>query len=472
MNTHKERKINFFSPKSGDSVNIESIPNTVLLLDGNNAIDIGSRCFTDREHLSRTRHSRFPQVCLDSLCSERVLLFHTAVTSITEDIKKAESSEKTIFRKIQYLTKYIDWCDKKGLPCPLKAEGREDTFKLYSQHLENQVSIGRLSKNTAAMYQSTVETTIIEYLELPSVSRKAKRIRKSFHASSPTLPPEEKDTAKYLAVSESIFDQIGDFVLGNQEFPFKFSIPEAIKAPRRHIWLFPTRSIIYDINEPEKYLPRCADYINGRVKDYHKLESDYCSQSEALLAATRLHKKIKEANSTDSNIWRIRLAAIARHAFIVMFLANTGCTWAELVTAECAESFEDSFTLNSEFQGFRLMKNRAWAETAYAVEPWFLKKLKKYFEIRKLLLGDHSSNLLFATKSITNADLINEPGDQVLIRYHKQLQLLDRSITLISSRQLRKYKLNFIGKTQGYESAPLVAQNKKTHSVSTTLLAL
>ena len=244
--------------------------------------------------------------------------------------------------------------------------------------------------------------------------------------------------------------------MSGAHFPHNISIPAFVGLPGNQLSIFPGTSWFKTPAMLEaKAWHSGYNFSEGRLATPAELKLQYPHKASLWsIVLKRAEKQVQLANSDSNHSSRWQLATQALNAFLVMFVAATGMNWAQVLQL----SWSNDFEIFPERQGFRTVKWRARGKRVFFELPIaFVPSFKRYLELRKYLLQNFSSDLLF----FTSAKISAPPGPilSTLRRTYELLQRIDPAIPVIMAKQWRSAKSDWLIRNTDPSTTALILQN-------------
>lgn len=423
-------------------------PEQVIVKVGNKAFDVGSLCYALRS--DKPRAANKPTLVMEpSLLPKRRMAVKQLIKAVSEMMAGMRPS--TVYGMMLALGMFVDWSDHNGHPeCLAGEDATEKAFRGYVAHVEDIFRQGDIEAPTACLRQSHVLKLLKAVTGNPEIGRGVRLIsEKNQGARKGTEPAHSDDFTHLLGMAQMLFDGLDDLLQNNRPFPYKLKLPESLNwETGNHLWVFPTnvwKMPPHFWGEERGMLgkPNWAyDYENGRLATNDEIWHRYKGKTTADKRAkakrfiTYAQRLINEANADYRHRMRIQLAAVAHHAFLLLFLANTGGNLAVVREIETGDII-DAEVVN---QHYRAIKYRAAGKVVTLRVPLsFMPSLRKFMELRKFLLVNQSYSYLFFALGVKQTNLaapaqITEKGLESL---YSLMRNIDPKISVIRARQIR-----------------------------------
>lgn len=444
-------------------------PESVILRFPNGkSTDFGALCYLHREPVSELFYSSRKQsegrrVNLDSFSESRARRVIDLINHISDDLKYSGRRTETVRDYTTRFVAFMFWVDTNGYHDLLSnIQAAHSVVQNYTRHLRERVMTNTISINSAARQQNSVFGLLERFFEVDNLTRGVNLLRNNPAAREATSPPSELAQARILALCETLFDGLTSFLLENKHYPHSLAVPEHLNYPNNILWIFPTTMWFL----PQKMLPggnikwsRGYNYSEGRTfttQELQEVEGFSGKKQTAQNIINCAKRQIRMANTDKNHNQRQRLGLIALNAFIILFLSETGMNWAQLVSM----TWRNEYDVNATHQVFRTIKWRAENKiVAFEIPVQFMPRFRHYLALRKYVLNSQTCDFLFFTlgsngrgapKGITNCGPNN---------IYQTLQRIDPNLSVVSSRQWRAAKSDWLIRNTDPSTAALVLQN-------------
>jgi integrase len=343
----------------------------------------------------------------------------------------------------------------------------------YITHLRDRVRKMELTLNSAANQQSRVMYALALHHEIDDIGRGLNLLYVDPKTKEGTKPPSDDAQSRMISLCESLFEGICDLILEPCSFPHRVKLPGYLARPDDTLWLFPTP---ISLASPRSWAERHSlqlrfrafDFANGRVctlKELEELEAESSSVDDASNAekndrrrramVTNACRQIAAANDDFQHHQRRQFAFHAVGTFCVLFLAQTGMNWAQVVEL----SWSNDFEISASHQAFRTIKWRAGGKiVSFELPAGAMGTFKRYLAIRKYLLNGHACDTLFLGRAMARGQP-PPPLKGNLLSTFTMLRRIDPALTLVTSRQWRAAKSDWLVRNTDPSTAAIVLQN-------------
>lgn len=435
----------------------------VVRFSNGRTIDVGALCYTKHSPASRTRaNNGSAQVVLSSFTSTRVSWIRKLIGVISEELGSALSLE-TLRDRYSRFSNFIHWADDSGWVTVL--DGRNHAraaFAAYVTHLRDRVARNEITINSGAWQQTSALSTLEALMDIEDLSRGLNLLRMDGKTKQSTSPPDEQSQGRVLELCTLVFSGLSHLVLGKKAYPFSLHMPKYLAFPGDSLWVFPTTQWIKTPEMQRAHLTMkhqgCGyNYARGRPTTLEELRS----QAKLLTDDTRkraINMATHQISVTNQNInhpQRLAAGVVALKCFLMLFLAQTGMNWAQLITL----TWDDDFVVETTNQGFRTIKRRAGGKTvSFELPVTFMPFFRRYLDLRKFLLQGRTYNRLFFGLGVHGGGAARAFQRSASTVY-KTLYQLDPSLSKIMPRQWRAAKADWLLRYTDVATAALVLQN-------------
>lgn len=478
MILYQERKANFLElPFPKDYVLLHP-EQTILVYQPGKSVDIGNLCFRKIEENVRRRGKAY-RVVPSSFDSNRVNLVRKIIIYLAARFERQEFRPLTDATHARRVVEFIRWCLNNGKEDVLStSEQTERALLSYAEYLRGRIRSGSLSPNTAGPMQGDAHRFCKDFHQDQNIARRLRPIEKGSRFRTPTEIPDEESVSRVLALASALFNDLSSLVLEFSPFPHPIRVPEYLNLPKNTLWYFPgkkpfltaqDRRLAMTGNPPRKF--RSIDFENGRIFNAEEVIYQYPPRTvkqdgtklldwrTASRAINEAHKKIKLANSSTHDIFRIEAGMKAHNAFLVLFAADTGMNAAVLNDCPYSEDIE----IGEGRPNFRTIKFRASKEISFEVSTALLPKLKRFLQLRRYLLDGRTFDKLFFTFGY-DLGVAREPrkmGLKLLYPAYDVLERIDPSLKFVMPRQWRVNSADFYIRSGDTHVAAAIIQNSE-----------
>ncbi|GGX85511.1 hypothetical protein [Vogesella alkaliphila] len=400
---------------------------------------------------------------MDSLSTERAKHVLALINHISDDLKHSGRRTETVRDYATRFLVFMYWADTNGFYDVLSsAETARPVVQAYIRHLRERVLTNSISINGAARQQSTVITFLERFLQVDNLTHGINLLRKNPAAREATTPPSQNSQARILTLCEMMFDGLASFILEKKSYPHALAVPDYLDYPDNSLWIFPTTVWFVPrkklLDEDIKW-SRGYNYSEGRVVTVQELlaAKGFTGNKQAAQNIINCSKRqLHRANVDKNHTQRQRLGLIALNVFILLFLAQTGMNWAQIVTLPWANEYDISAT----HQIFRTIKCRAGSKAiAFELPVSFMPRFKRYLELRNFVLSGQSCAWLFFTLGINGKGLPAELKISGPYNIYQTLQRIDPDLPVVMPRQWRAAKSDWLIRNTDPSTTALVLQN-------------
>jgi len=432
----------------------------VLSFGGRRTIDVGVLCYKQRVMPDTTTRNGGRRVVLKSLDVSRFGSVQRLISHISASVRYGRLRLESLHSSFTRLIAYVNWADMQGFADVLvNDENARTAFRAYVSHIRDRVARNDISLNAGAKQQGEVARAIGRLYDIEDFERAFNLLRKDSNTSEVTSPPSETSQGRVLAICTSLFSGLSAFALEKRDYPYCLEMPSYLGFPNDSLWVFPgtswfkTPSMLAASKTNAGY-----DFANGRLSTAEELKIEYPAQKTShrwqdVLRDARI--RVDSANADFNHRSRWRLGTQAFHAYFILFIAATGMNLAQVTELPWVD---DEYEVEITRQGFRTIKWRAGGKnTSFELPIAALPAFKKFLELRKFVLQGRKCEYLFF-RSLTP----EEPARRYLSGLdttYKLLNRLDPSLDMISAREWRAAKSDWLVRNTDPATAALVLQN-------------
>ncbi|WP_333668605.1 hypothetical protein [Acinetobacter guillouiae] len=433
-------------------------------------IDIGALCYLIRQpsfktNLGNKRTTLTGKlVQLNSICEQRKCDIRLLISFISENITHSGKRKETIRDMIARLVVFIGWSDQNKFYDILNNQKiAKKSLIQYSQYLKEKVLRNEITFNSAARQQNSIIIFLSDFFENETFfSIGIKIFRRNKKQDKNTQPPSDDAKAKVLALCEHLFDGLTSLILENKEYPYKLKIPTYLNFPENALWIFPAKSWFIHPSKisTKRHAFTAYNYQLGKLNTFEQTNNirlnSFENEQDFYLFVKKAENNIKEANQNFRHIQRIRIGAVALNAFIILFTAQTGMSWSQLINLQ----WDKEFKITSSNQLFRTIKWRAGGkECNFELPVGFMPRFKKFIALRDYLFNNNVFNYLFFTIKERKTFTIEKIKTFTLRGLYLTLLRIDPNLPLIQSREWRAAKSDWLVRNTDIATTALVLQN-------------
>lgn len=362
--------------------------NTAIRVDASlrkSALDFGAFAYLERAQSMTTRPSDEDvfDVNLGALLKHRrkvinAIYDHIYISGINEaTVKKLFERGKTLF----------EWLDRSQLhDAFLNKHTAREAYLRYSDWLyQTVVSGGGIAINTAAERQRLLRKLISLVFEI-DVEEIIRGVPKLKGHAVHFRVPEEAEVRAYIQSMSVLATTFGNFVLGQEKFPFKLTMPNY------STYIFPFKLMPCSTPHARNLNPY-VDYDNGRFKDLLPPTDDVSKKWNK--KARHFMREMERCNSEERCYVRMRLASVALSAYAILIQSITGASPSELILFEYDEALDvEKNHLKKELTSIKF--RAGGKKTRYLIGgSKGLKILRDYLRLREWVLDGGECKYLF-----------------------------------------------------------------------------
>lgn len=471
MSMFSTRSVSVLNLPLPDGASVLKPEQIILRFESGRSVDIGALCYLRREVVSTGRNkirksAEGRAVDLTSFNQARANRVRALITHISNDVRHSGRRVETCRDLVSRFIAFMGWADENDYRSVLdSAEAARSVVRAYAWHIRERVKMNALSVNSGARQQWAVFSFLSDFFDVDELVRGINLLRVRHATVESTNPPNEEAQSKVLALCEALFAGLTDLVLARKSYPFQIVVPKYLNWPDDALWIFPTS---VGFMPPQMLAKRQThyrfgwgyNYGHGRLSTLDELRSikqfaeDTKSQLKAIQAAKQ---QLATANNDPRHTKRIQAGARALDVFILMFLAQTGMNWAQIIDLPWGDDYE----VSASHQAFRTIKWRAGNKDIHFELPIaFMPKFRRYIELRKYLLNGYACPFLFfklgpqATGKATK--IIFGPQSTYIT-----LRRIDPDLPKVMPRQWRAAKSDWLIRNTDPSIAAMVLQNSE-----------
>lgn len=463
-----ERPIKIIDLPLGSDYQIENPELIIIRFPNGKTADIGALCYMHRSptpknwRINKTRKCASARlVDLGTLNKERSVIIRDLIPYISDYLCHSGKRTETVRDLVTRFIAFMYWADINEHYLVLNnVVEANSAISAYVNHLREKIKNNSLSISGAVSQQKAVIIFLEGHYEVDDLRRGVNLIRKKPIVGTLTIAPSEDTQARVLTLCNSLFDGLSNLFLNFKNYPYALKIPSYLNYPKNIIWIFPTIQW-FKLPSTQSKRYNNFNYTDGRLTTPADLAD--ISKDSSYTTLTSLHainstkKKLENANSDKHNTHRMHQGMNAQNFFILMFLAETGMNWAQLVNL----TWSDDYQIAPSNQKFRAIKGRANNREVYFELPRaFIPKFKKFIEIRKYLLNGRDCPWLFF--KLGNKGY----GDPAQIKSgpsatYSTLKRIDPDLISVMPREWRAAKSDWLIKNTDPATAAAVLQNSE-----------
>ena len=194
------------------------------------------------------------------------------------------------------------------------------------------------------------------------------------------------------------------------------------------------------LRKPHEIKNSAYNYAEGRILNLEELVNN-SSFTDPYQVFTHARRKLKLANADSRHNQRLKLAMIAFNIFIMLFVAQTGMNWAQVISLAWSECYDTEVPQ----QNIRVIKWRAGNKVCHFELPTsFMPVFRKFLNLRKYLLADRPCDWLFFRFIHSIKTGIPLPLKNGLNSIYITLRRIDPELPKITPRQWRAAKSDWL----------------------------
>lgn len=435
-------------------------------------VDIGALCYLRRESTvqggqKRRKRNTGRKVDLSSFCPERVDRVRALITYFSENLEHSGRRVETVRDYATRFFVFMSWADNCGYHHVLDdASAAQDVIRSYADYIKERVQTNAIAQNSGARQQATVFTLLEEFFEVEGLTRGINLLRVNPASKECTAPPSEYDQSKALSLCEAVFSGLSALAIGESSYPYALALPPWVGYPHDTVWVFPSISWFMSPSmlsqRDSLWCPAwCFNYAEGRLSTLDELRAvpDFSGDSDnrRRQALRKARQQLERANGDPHHSQRNHNGLTALNSFILLFVAQTGMNWAQVVEL----SWSDDYEVSTTHQNFRTVKWRAGGKyVSFELPSAFMPKFKRFLKLRSHLLNGRKCPWLFfrlGTKGAGAPAQIKSGPTSI----YTTLRRLAPDLEAVMPRQWRAAKSDWLVRHTDPSTAALVLQNSE-----------
>lgn len=427
------------------------------------SLDIGRLCFKNR--VMKQRRSAFHTLPVDemSLDESRIPVIAKCIDCVSLYLQNG-TRNKTVYAIVTNFMEFIDWADSENLPNFLSdRDASHRALNQYCDALTERFRQHKLSANTVAAKERNVADFLGMLFEDEAFSNGLRMMWPDRNASKSTTPPSEHTQGRILALYEALFWGFSELVLEKRDFPFGLKAPSYLELKNDTLWIFPsTQWCVCPHHEAEratwKFPCWAYDFENGHVVTPERmavLHKEHNLNNRPYTFLYIAKRTISEANENKYNYQRIKFARLAMNTFAAIFTAKTAANWTPIISLQWSDDYE----VTTPRQKFRAIKWRAGGkEITFELPVQFMPLFKRFLELRKYLLNNAKSDLLFFGLGIGSSSTPGRFGNN-LTTVTEIFRRIDPHLPNITAMEWRAAKSDWLLRVSDVDTTSKSLQN-------------
>lgn len=466
------REVKIYDVPVSARVKIPRPEQVVLRFANRKTVDVGVLCFLEREAggsgIDRPFRRKLGgrRVVLASKSPDRDRHVRRLIEWISSEVRNGLARGETVRCRCSRFVAFMGWADAMGWDRVLDgAIDARDTLQAYSAYLRERVMRKSISLNSAVAQQDHAVEALEKILDCEGLAQGLHLLRYAPSLTQSTSPPDDASQGKVLALCRALFDGYCAIALDGAPFPHSISVPEFLQFPNDQLWALPSHFWILRgrgemLTRPSR--PGGALVLpSGRIVNVAEADELLLNEPGASTGirwlTTIVARNIDAENSDVKGPYRKRFARRAMSCFVVLFFAETGMS-----VAEAAElQWRDDFEVHADVQGFRTIKWRAGGRVnQFSLPVEAMPLFRRFLDVRRLLLGEKSSPLLFFKLGGAGKDVPSSFEELLLETPFAELKRVDPTIPIVKARQWRAAKSDWLlREVEDVGMAAVVLQN-------------
>lgn len=468
MNLEK-RKVKIYDLPIDPNVSILYPEQVIIRFPDGKKVDIGSLCYLVRQptlkvHQGVVRASRMGrEVQLSSLSEQRYKGIRLLISFISELILNSGKRIATIKDQVSRFMVFMFWVDQNGFSQVLdKSDLGKKILIQYTQYLKDRVSRNEIAIKSAARQQKVIIKFLCDFWNNEDLKQDIPFITLKKSSGNITQPPCEDAKAKVLSLCEHIFDGLTSLILEHKAYPYSLTLPKYLNFKDNMIWIFPAE--LWFIHPEKMHQKRSIclgyNYKSGTLNTIDQVASVRlrCDRTlhDNITAIKSAKKKLIAANQNYRHNHRMQQSVFALNVFIILFVAQTGMNWAQVINL----LWNDKFEVSSSRQLFRTIKYRAnGKECCFELPLSFMPRFKKFLQLRKYILNQHDMDFLFFCIKDKGQSKPASIKAGSLYYIYNFLKKIDPNLVPVTSREWRVAKSDWLIRNTDPTTTSLILQN-------------
>lgn len=471
----EQRKVKTYDFPLVEGLEILKPEQVIIRLSNGKTIDIGSLCYLVRQETQKAGLRRWRNmnggllVKIDSLSNQRVKDVRHLLKHISSLLAFGGIRLETIRDRVTRFIPFMYWIDSHGYYDVLhNIDVARESLYQYIYYLKERSLRNEISINSAARQQDSVIRLLSDVLEYEELKNNLPLIRVCRAIKKTTEPPCENEQGKVLSLCNSLFDGLTTLVLDYKLYPFPLAMPNYLGFDNNLLWVFPAELWFMHPKKANQKRKMCLgyNYQSGVLNTLEQINSLRVSPAtflqSNLIILKAAQKNILTANKNNRDSQRIHVATIALNVFIILFMAQTGMSWSQLLNLQ----WTDDFDISREKQSFRTIKWRANGKMCYfELSVEFMPKFKRFISLRNYLLNNRVFEYLFFTLGERGlGDPKIKTGE--ITGIYEILKRVNPDIKIIGARAWRAAKSDWLIRNTDISTTALVLQNTEKTVIS------
>jgi hypothetical protein len=373
------------------------------------------------------------------------------------------------YSKIKYL---IDWIDESKIAFPQTVIQAKELYIRYTTFLRLQIK----TKGSDGKYEVGLQHSALYFLEnlfndSHFIGEGVPKMERSGLAKENVLPKVDIYTES-LQFFYDIFTQLSQLILKKEEFPALIKVSDK----EYYIANYGTSFVVKKDSKDNLFV--AFDSTCGRIKTFEEMididrlnrydtNDQKCFYKRNLKTSiSKIIANFNEADNRNFSEARRWIANTAMQSYFMLFLFQTGMN----DSTAAGLKWNDDYIIEKDEQNFRTIKYRAGNKPVeFNIQSNFIQDFKKFIELRSYVLQKEENPYLFFMYN-TDKKCVSNPVSQFKGSYNGVIRKslankFNTKVSPITSRDLRRFKGNFIVEKHGASIAAKSLQN----NLSTTL---
>lgn len=433
----------------------------ILRFPNDTTLDVGALCYLQRitptipENATKSHKGR--KVAIGSLCQKRVSEVRAFIQYISDEVRSGYRRVETIRNSLSRFMSFMAWADENGRHNMLSnGPSLLADLRAYLHFVRDRVARNEISLNSGAILQRGVVSVLENFLQFDDLGRGMHLLTVDTSSKQSTSPPSEEAQGKVLSLCSCIFQTLSSIAIDNLPYPHAMPMPEYLRFPQNRLWVFPgtcwfkTPAMLTVTQQ----WGACYNYSEGRVATFSEVSATGgLTRPRQRVQGARL--RLAAANSDAQHPGRRQAAITAMAAYLIMFVAETGMNWAQVMDLTWA----DDYTVEATHQSFRTVKWRAGGKAlTFELPIGALPTFRRFLDLRRYILQGQQLEYLFFSMSAAKVGSAKRLSLHLSSTYH-MLRRIDPGLPKVMPRAWRAAKSNWLVRNTDVATAALVLQN-------------
>jgi len=433
----------------------------ILRFPNNTTLDVGALCYLQRitpttsENATKSHKGR--KVAIDSLCRKRVSEVRAFIQYISDEVRSGYRRVETIRNGLSRFMSFMAWADENGRHNVLSGgPGLFTDLRAYLHFVRDRVARNEISLNSGAILQRGVVSVLENFLQIDDLGRGMYLLTADKNSKQSTTPPTDEAQGKVLSLCGCIFQALSSIAMDNLPYPHAMPMPEYLRFPQNRLWIFPGTCWFKtpDMLAAARQWGACYNYFEGRIATISEV-SAIGGIKHPRQQVQGARRRLAAANSDAQHPGRRQAAITAMAAYLIMFVAETGMNWAQVIDLTWA----DDYIVEATHQSFRTVKWRAGGKAlTFELPVGALPAFRRFLDLRKYIIQGQQLEYLFFSMAAAKVGSAKRLSFALSNTYH-MLRRIDPGLPKVMPREWRAAKSNWLIRNTDVATAALVLQN-------------